>query len=122
VVGLAVLSLLSDVAEDRPITCLVDDAHWLDHASAQALAFAARRLMAESVAMAFAVRRIGRLAEHRGRGGADRERARRHRRERFWSWPSPVRSTSGCANGSWPRRAETQYPAQFAAEVNDFLG
>jgi DNA-binding CsgD family transcriptional regulator len=56
VVGLAVLSLLSDVAEDRPLICLVDDAHWLDQASVQSLAFAARRLMAESVAMVFAVR------------------------------------------------------------------
>jgi hypothetical protein len=56
VVGLAVLSLLSDIAEDRPLVCLVDDAHWLDQASAQALAFVARRLVAESVAMVFAVR------------------------------------------------------------------
>lgn len=54
-VALAVLSLLSDAA-DRPIVCLVDDAHWLDRASAQALAFVARRLSAESVALVFAVR------------------------------------------------------------------
>jgi predicted ATPase len=43
-VGLAVLSLLSDVAQEQPLICLVDDAHWLDQASAQVLAFAARRL------------------------------------------------------------------------------
>jgi DNA-binding CsgD family transcriptional regulator len=55
-VSLAVLSLLSDVADKEPLVCLVDDAQWLDQASAQALAFVARRLVAESVALIFAVR------------------------------------------------------------------
>ena len=55
-VGLAVLGLLSEVAEELPLVCLVDDAQWLDQASAQALVFAARRLLAERVVLVFAVR------------------------------------------------------------------
>ncbi len=55
-VGLAVLTLFSDDAESQPLVCLVDDAQWLDHASAQTLAFVARRLEAESVLMLFAER------------------------------------------------------------------
>src|SRR5882757_2614018 len=55
-VGLAVLSLLSDVAGAEPLVCLVEDAQWLDQVSAQILAFVARRLVAESVVVIFAVR------------------------------------------------------------------
>jgi DNA-binding CsgD family transcriptional regulator len=55
-VGLAALSLLAGRASSRPVLCLVDDAHWLDHESAAALAFLARRLYADSIAMVFAVR------------------------------------------------------------------
>ncbi|MGH8914249.1 MAG: helix-turn-helix transcriptional regulator [Acidimicrobiia bacterium] len=55
-VGLAVLHLFSAVAEKQPLICLIDDAQWLDRNSAQVLAFVARRLLAEPIAMVFAVR------------------------------------------------------------------
>jgi DNA-binding CsgD family transcriptional regulator len=55
-VALAVLSLLSEAAEEQPLLCIIDDVQWLDRASMQALAFAARRLLAERVALVFAVR------------------------------------------------------------------
>jgi hypothetical protein len=58
-VGLAVLGLLAEVAEEAPLVCLVDDAQWLDRTSAQTLTFVARRLLAESIAVAFASREPG---------------------------------------------------------------
>jgi DNA-binding CsgD family transcriptional regulator len=57
-VGLAVLGLLAETAEQQPLLCVVDDAQWLDSASARALAFAARRLLAEKIAVIFATREL----------------------------------------------------------------
>src|SRR5262249_14563113 len=58
-VGVAVLSLLAELAENGPLVCLVDDAHWLDRASAGALGFAARRPDGGGVAVIFAARGHG---------------------------------------------------------------
>jgi DNA-binding CsgD family transcriptional regulator len=58
-VGLAMLGLLSEAAEEGPLLAVVDDAQWLDRASGSALAFVARRLLAERVALVFATRSVG---------------------------------------------------------------
>jgi DNA-binding CsgD family transcriptional regulator len=76
-IGLAVLSLVSAAAESQPLLCVVDDAQWLDRASAQVLAFVARRLLAEPVALVFGAREPGKelrgLPELHVQGLSDRD-------------------------------------------------
>src|ERR1700716_4332728 len=55
-VGLAVLGLLSEVGEEEPLVCVIDDAQWLDRASVRALEFVARRLFAEPIGLVFGAR------------------------------------------------------------------
>ena len=55
-VALGALSLMAETSEEQPLLCVVDDAQWLDQASAQVLGFVGRRLLAESIALVFAVR------------------------------------------------------------------
>ena len=109
-VGLAVLSVLSDAAADEPLVCLIDDGQWLDRVSAQTLAFVARRLVADRVAMVFAVRDPGgkqvlagcRNSEWRGCATATPECC--------WIPWSPDGWTNACATGSSPRPAATRSP------------
>ncbi|HEY7440611.1 MAG TPA: AAA family ATPase, partial [Acidimicrobiia bacterium] len=62
-VGLGVLGLLSEIAEERPLVCVIDDAQWLDRASAQIIAFVARRLLADPVGLVLSVREPSREDE-----------------------------------------------------------
>jgi hypothetical protein len=114
-VGLAVLSLLADVAEDKPLVCLVDDGQWLDQSSVQSLAFVARRLLAEPVALIFAAREpsdedelaglpeltVSRLGERDARALlASALPGRLDPQVRTGSSPRPAATRSPCC--SWP--------------------
>ena len=106
-VALATLSLLAEAAEAAPLVCLFDDAQWLDSASAQVLAFVARRLLAERIGMVFAVRDQGGadlagLPELRVEGLSDADALA------LLQATLTARSTRPCATGSSPRRAATR--------------
>jgi DNA-binding CsgD family transcriptional regulator len=82
-VALAALTLLADTAEEQPLLCVVDDAHWLDQASAQVLGFVGRRLLAEPIGLVFAARTPAASPDHLAGlpelrlGGLDEESAHR---------------------------------------------
>ena len=106
----ACLSLLSELAERRPVLCLVDDAHWLDAASADALRFVARRLDAERIALIFAAREGDvRALRGRRRRVADAFGARRRRGRRPALRAEPSRSPPRCANASSPEHGATRW-------------
>ena len=81
-VALATLGLMAETSEEKPLLCVVDDAHWLDQTSAQVLGFVGRRLLAESIALVFASRTSAVLPDHLAGlpelrlGGLDEESAR----------------------------------------------
>jgi hypothetical protein len=102
-IGLAVLSLLSEVAEERPLLCVIDDAQWLDRASAQALAFVARRLLAESVVVVFASREL--TEELHGLPQLVVEGLRDADASELLQAAARGPLVSGYATGSWRRRA-----------------
>ena len=108
IVSLAVLGLLSVTAEERPLVCLIDDAQWLDRASAQALAFVARRLLAESVVMVFSLREPNEDRELTGlpelavTGLSDADA------RALLESVVPGRLDGTCGTGSWPRLAGTR--------------
>ena len=111
-VGLATLTLVAEVAEEAPLLCLVDDAQWLDEASAQVLAFVARRVSAERVALLFGVRDAdaGAVVPFAGLPELRLDAVWTTRtRWRCWSPRSVNRSTTGSATRSSPRPAATPW-------------
>ena len=111
-VGLAVLSLLSAEAGERPLVCLVDDEQWLDRASAQALGFAARRLAADAVGLVFAAREPS--AELAGLPELEVTGLRDEDARRCWPPRWPGRWTRGSATSSSPRPRQSAGAARAA--------
>ncbi len=108
-VGLAVLSLLSAASEEQPLLCVVDDAQWLDRASAQVLGFVARRLLAESILLVFGTRTLGQdligLPELEVTGLGDAEA-----RALLDSVDALAARPTASGTGSWPRPGATRWP------------
>ena len=109
-VGLATLTLLTDAAASLPVLCVVDNAQWLDRASAEVLGFVARRLLADRVGMLFAVREGERtgamfsgLPELAVTGLAD------HAARELLAAAAAARWIRGLASGSWRRRQATRW-------------
>ncbi len=108
-VALATLTLLAEAAETQPLVCVVDDAQWLDRASARALAFVARRLLAERIGMIVAAREPSGAEDFDGLpellvGGLGDDDARQ-----LLARTLQGGSTSGCATASWRRAAATRW-------------
>ena len=103
VVGLAVLGLLAEVAEEQPLLCVVDDAQWLDRASALTIAFVARRLLAESVGLVFAVRQPSEVRELDGL-------------PELCSEGSATTTPARCWSRRWPGRLDEQVRDRVVAE------
>ena len=111
VVGLAVLGLLSESAEEQPLIWVIDDAQWLDRASALTIAFVARRLLAEPVGLVFALRQPSEARELDGLPELLLGRAQRERRPRAPATPSgPDGWTRRCSTASSPRHTVTRLP------------
>jgi predicted ATPase len=110
--ALAALSLLSEVAVERPLAGFVADVQWLDGASGQVLGFVARRLLAESVAIVFGVREPSGERELRGLRSCCSEGWKRRMRAPCWRPSSRADSMSGSVNGSSPRHGAIRWPSR----------
>ena len=98
IVGLAVLTLLSETAEEQPLVCVLDDAQWLDKASTVIMAFVARRLLAESVGLVFGVRQPSEAHEFAG---------------------LPELNLGGLKNGDARAVLESSWPGRLDEQVRD---